>query len=294
MLASGLEACLKFFLRLFCAFVLIPGLVAALMWQLDRHGFFDVDRIELIVDDAPEQANYLKPLLARLDQSFEQFRGQSLWKVDLDRITTQMESESWVQSHSVSRRWPSSLSVRILPHEVKAVLLGKAQTYTPVIAGGRLLEPTDVKSLPDAILLEGEPFSSRLELRRKGVELISELPEKGVFSKHSISELRWTAKEGFIARLTRSGIEVKLGEGQIALKSARVSQVLEYLKNREMTPLWLDSNLSKKVLVRLKATEKSKTRFPDLPFAPPIPVHPIPMTPLSELVPESSPAIKVE
>ncbi len=286
---------MKLLSRILAVFIVIPALIAILMWQRDRHGFFNVKQIELVIDPTMDSTPYLKPLLSRIDQKFEKFRGQSMWNLNLEGLSKEMESETWIESHSISRRWPSGISVRIRPFEVKAILPGKSQKYFPVIAEGRLLEALDVKTLPDAIFLEGEDFSKRFELRRKAIELISELPTEGEFSKQSVSELKWNSKDGFTARLVRQGVEVKLGEGSIAIKAARIAQVLEYLKNRDMIPLWLDSNLSKKVLVRLKdSNNKSKSRFHDLPFAPPTPLQGTPMMPLSEVLMESSSSKKLE
>ena len=43
----------------------------------------------------------------------------------------------------------------------------------------------------------------------------------------------------------------KYGEDQFEIKSSRVSQVIDYLENRDLKARVIDANLSKKVLVRL-------------------------------------------
>jgi cell division protein FtsQ len=52
--------------------------------------------------------------------------------------------------------------------------------------------------------------------------------------------------------VAKSNIKIKLGEDQFAVKSARVSQVMDYLEKRDLKARVIDANLSKKVLVRLQ------------------------------------------
>jgi cell division protein FtsQ len=52
--------------------------------------------------------------------------------------------------------------------------------------------------------------------------------------------------------LIKTGVRVKMGEDQMALKAARVSQVVDYLETRQFDARVIDANLSKKVLVRLR------------------------------------------
>jgi cell division protein FtsQ len=101
-------------------------------------------------------------------------------------------------------------------------------------------------------LLDGEQFEKNIEMRKKAIRLMSEVPADGKFSKRNISELRYDPKEGFWATLIQSGIRVKIGEENIPLKSARVAQVIEYMETRQLEARVIDANLSKKVLVRLR------------------------------------------
>ncbi len=52
--------------------------------------------------------------------------------------------------------------------------------------------------------------------------------------------------------MIKTGIQVKMGEDQVSLKSARVAQVVDYLETRQFDARVIDANLSKKVLVRLR------------------------------------------
>ena len=64
--------------------------------------------------------------------------------------------------------------------------------------------------------------------------------------------MSYKEKEGFWLTLIRSGVEVRIGEELVPLKSARVSQVLDYLKSHQFEARVIDADLSQKVLVRLR------------------------------------------
>jgi cell division protein FtsQ len=115
-----------------------------------------------------------------------------------------------------------------------------------------MLESVSQKAAPDVALIQGDIFEKNLDVRQRAVKTIDEIPHTGKFSQKNISELRFDPKQGFWATLIGTGMRVKLGEEQISLKSARVSQVIEYMETRQLEARVIDANLSKKVLVRLR------------------------------------------
>ncbi|MBX2987504.1 MAG: FtsQ-type POTRA domain-containing protein [Bdellovibrionaceae bacterium] len=234
------------------ALIVLPGAVLGFLYHLDGHGFFDLDQIEIVLEDTPAQALHLKPLVAELDRSLELYRGASLWKLDMNLISKAIGGLNWVEVHSLSRNWPSGLVVKIKPQDVKALYLAKNNRFIPVIREGRLLDPVEPKLAPDVAILDGDAFQARADLRKRAIEVLNEIPDDGAFSRKTISEVRWHPKDGFLMKMVRTGLEVKIGDDQIALKANRVGQVLEYLQNRGMNAKSLDANLSKKVLVKLE------------------------------------------
>jgi cell division protein FtsQ len=242
---------MKLAIKLVLFFILTPIAIGGMLFQLDKHGFFDLERIDIILVDVDQKPLYLKPLIEKLDQSLEVYRGQSLWSLGVGDISRKVGGLSWVQEHSVSRSWPSRLNVKIRAHEVRALLLTENEQLHPVISGGEILGPVQSGAAPDVIILEGANFAQKNDLRQKALELLKELPKEGVFSTKTLSEIRWDQRQGFVARMTKTGLEINLGDDNFAIKSARLSQVINYLNNRGIQPKAIDANLSKKVLVRL-------------------------------------------
>lgn len=224
------------------------------MYWLNQNGFFNIEKVEVVLADtqAQSQVNFYQPLLTKLENQIDDFKGQSLWSVRLSRIVAILNSQEWIAVHSISRSWPGTLRITVQPHDVKLVYLGKNGKFLPIIEDGSFLDSVDSRQAPDVTLLDGEVFAQKKELRRKAVKVIQEIPAEGSFSKKTISEIRYDNKDGFSAMMMKTGIQVKIGEEQVALKSARIAQVVDYLQTHEFDARVIDANLSKKVLVRLR------------------------------------------
>lgn len=244
----------KLILKLFIAFVVLPSVIAGSMFWLNQKGFFNVSQVEIVLAEpqARTQSNFYAPLVEKLSARMAPFKGQSLWSLNLSQVVEILDSQSWIEIHSITRSWPSTLQVTLKPHDVKLVYLGKNGKFIPIIEDGTFLESVDSRQAPDVTLLDGEIFLRKKELRGKAVKLIKEIPAEGSFSKKTISEIRYDSKDGFSVTMMKTGIQVKIGEEQVALKSARVAQVVDYLQTREFEARVIDANLSKKVLVRLR------------------------------------------
>lgn len=241
-------------MKLFVGFVLMPSAIAGSMYWLNEKGFFNITEVEIVLDGSrvENQQNFYAPLVGKMEKQMELFRGQSLWSLKLSEVVAILNSQNWIAVHSISRSWPSTLLVRIQPCDVKLLYLGKNGKYIPIIEDGSFLDSVDSRQAPDVTLLDGDIFMQKKELRTKAVNVIKEIPAEGSFSKKTISEMRYDPKEGFSVMMMKTGIQVKIGEDQVALKSARVAQVVDYLKTRDIDARVIDANLSKKVLVRLR------------------------------------------
>lgn len=242
----------KALIRIFVLLILLPGAIASALWSLEQSGFFCIDSIEITLEEVPPQPQFLQPLLIDFDKQMESYRGQSLWRVDLFKISEQLSKLDWVEDVSFSRRWPSKLKVLLKPKEVYFVMLGKPGKLLPVMESGEILPAVDVKQAPDVPLLQSEIFQHDILTRKKAIDVIKEISNEGSFSRKNISEIHFDKRDGFWMTLVQNGVQVKMGEDRIALKSARVAQVLDYMEAKNFSARVIDANLSKKVLVRLR------------------------------------------
>lgn len=232
--------------------IIIPSAMAGAFYYLNLQGIFNIDSIEIVIENANDQTTYLKPLVKNLDQSLEENRGQSLWKIEMKKLSSEISNLPWVQEATISRRWPSKLRVSVLAKEIRLLLMTSNGTYSPIESNGAQLPAVELKQIPDVAILQGENFEKNPELRKKAVNILNEIPREGAFSHKTISEIHYDEKDGFWMTLIKDGIRVKMGRDQIAMKSVRVGQVLEYVDSRKMDARVIDANLSKKVLVKLR------------------------------------------
>lgn len=243
---------LKRVLMFTASLVLVVASLVSSVWGLNKRGFFNLSKIEIVLSKSFDQPRFLKSTLEDLDLQLAQLKGKSLWSLDLVQIEEELKKLSWISEHQVRRHWPDRLEVSVIPKEVKFLFVGKNGQLFPVLQDGVFLKAVSGENLPDVILLRGDEFVKNNDLLKRAIHLLAEIPEQGHFSKQTISELRYDAKEGFHANLLKSPVRIKLGEEELNLRAERISQVLEYLETHQLDARVIDANLTKKVLVRLR------------------------------------------
>jgi len=242
----------KIVFSFFVGFVFIPSMVFGVIYWLNRGGFFNLENVEVTIENANPAANFMRPLADHLKERLHQYQGQSLWDLDLKKISEEMSEQDWIESNYLSRRWPSTLHIQVHAKDVQLLYMSSTGQLIPIVKDGSFLRPVPSSRSPDVSVLAGDVFEKNIEMRKKAVKVISEIPAEGAFSQKSISELRYDSKEGFWATLIQTGMKVKMGEENISMKAERVSQVIEYMESRQLEARVIDANLSKKVLVRLR------------------------------------------
>ncbi len=244
--------------NLFLIFIIAPMLVGYSMYTLDQNGFFQIQKIDIVLKTHADQKSYAREYIQRLDTQFQKFNGQSLWSFSLQNISEVLRQQKWIKDFRISRSWPSSLEVQIEAFEISLLLTDSQKLNVglmrPVTVDGDILPEIDSRQAPSKALLKGDIFLKNLEKRKQAIDLLKSLPADGKMGVNSLSEINYNPKEGFWISMIQSDLKVKLGEDQFAMKSARVSQVMDYLEKKNLKARVIDANLSKKVLVRLQQT----------------------------------------
>jgi cell division protein FtsQ len=197
-------------------------------------------------------------LKERLDAVVQSVKGRRIWDVDLAGLRASLAHDEWVKDVLISRTFPNEIRVRVRAKVAALVLLSKHEEFIPVTADGQLLSPLPPGVLPDVPLLRGDVFggaggSSESRLRREhAVQFALALNDRGLLSYHNISEINWTANDGYVLTLIQPKVEVKLGDEHVDIRAMRVSQVLNYLAVNNLKGRVIDASFSKKVLVRLR------------------------------------------
>jgi len=243
-------------LNIFLVFIFAPSVVAYAIYSLDQNGYFLIQKIDLQIQAKTDQKNYIKAYAEKLDSQLAAFKGQSLWAFELKNVSEILKKQKWIKDFRIARSWPASLEIEIETQDV-ALLLADTQKLTqglmkPVTQDGELLPDIDTRQAPARAFLKGEVFVRDIEKRKKAIELLKSLPAEGKIGIDQLAEINYNSKDGYWVSLIHSDMKIKLGEDQFEVKTARVSQVLDYLEKRNLKARVIDANLSKKVLVRLQ------------------------------------------
>lgn len=248
---------MKIWLKIVFTFVIFPAACAAFGFYLNHMGFFNVEQVEIMIEDSgPATQAQSKPAfrksVQKLNEKLERLRGQSLWEIELQKISNELAAEKWIKSFHLTRRWPSTLQVTVQSQSLFFVYMNSQGKVWPVMESGDFLDPLNAGESPDLPIAVNSIFEKSFEVRKKAIENLKQIPSQGTFSRQTISEIHYSARDGFSFMLMQNGLQIKMGEDKIRAKSFRISKVLDYLENKKFQARVIDANLSQKVLVRLR------------------------------------------
>lgn len=243
-------------MKWFFLFLLVPAMIVLAIYSLDRNDIFLIQKVNLEIMTVESQKNFPKIYVDNLSTEFNTLKGQSLVRTSLGQISNILKKEKWIKEFRVSRDWPSELKITIQPHQLSYLLTTPKKmsegVFTPVTENGELLPDIDSRQAPALALLVGQDFKKDLVKRKKAIELLKSMPESGKLRASQLSEVSYDRRDGYWIQLIDSDVKIKFGENDFPMKSARVSQVLDYLEKKDLKARVIDANLSKKVLVRLQ------------------------------------------
>lgn len=243
---------MRYLWKFVLTFVLLPSAIGAVFYFLDRYGYFNLSEVHISVEQSGHSKLTLKKNVENLQADLSKFKNQSLWHLNLMDFSVRLQEEVWVESFNISRRWPSSLHIHVKAYPIYFVYMNNQGQIYPVMGNGEMLKPVGPAESPDVPITREAQFQKSVELRKRAIQLLKDIPLRGSFSRSQVSEIHYNSKIGFSFTLVRDGLVVKMGDEQIRTKSLRVSEVLDYLYAKKFQARVIDANLSQKVLVRLR------------------------------------------
>ena len=82
--------------RFFTVLVLLPAIIVGSFYSLHRHGFFNLKNIDIDIVDNNPQSVYLHPLTEQMRVLLLQNKGQSLFHIDIQSVSAQLQQLEWV------------------------------------------------------------------------------------------------------------------------------------------------------------------------------------------------------
>lgn len=247
--------------KLTAAFILFPIAIFFSVYSLEQQGFFKITKVEIKIEARASQKNFIAAKVKDLQIKLNSIKGISLWRAPLSQVSASLKDEKWIKRFQISRAWPSGIVLTVEPDLVAILVMSQegvqagaseATIIRPITESGQLLEKIKSNFSPNAIVTHDSIFLSNQKVRDGAIEVIRSLPEAGGMSAAHVSEIGFDKKEGYWIKILKSDTKINFGEQQFEIKSARISQVIEYLESRNLKARVIDANLSKKVLVRLQ------------------------------------------
>lgn len=202
--------------------------------------------------------NALHPLIqkevhSRIKSKLHSFRGVNIFAVPIARLQQHILSDVWVESVVIERKLPHQLQVYLKLKSVVLVYLDQRGQFLPVSDQGQLLNPVSPHVVPDVPLVRNFDIIKNPELLKQILALYHQLPETGILSQSTISEVDWSRSEGLIVEnSTPESGRIVLGIDNVSAKAVRVNTVLKYLESQNQKWRVIDASFRKKVLVRLR------------------------------------------
>ncbi len=187
------------------------------------------------------------------EQKFKTLYGQYVWNVDLEKVLSVIEKDLRVKEAKVTRVLPNTIAIHIQPHmPVANILSPNSQKLYPVARDGEIMPPLSAGEALDSPILHGEIFLENLELRKKAIGLLMLLPEEGLLSLKTASEMTYDKKRGFELSLSPTGLKVYLGFDEFAQRISQAKRVVDYLDSEKLSGRIIDARFGKKVVVKLR------------------------------------------
>jgi cell division protein FtsQ len=178
--------------------------------------------------------------------------GVSLWKLDMDEIARQLETDGWIDSVDIRRQLPHTLVIDVSERRPVAVLSSGRGMFKFVDKSNAVIGEVKPELIADYPILSGGNLIEKPDLRQKALELLNELPPDGTVSRGDISEVRFAEERGFQLVLSKTGMVIDLGKENIPLHLDRSRRVVQYLEQHRINATHIDSDYAKKVLVKVR------------------------------------------
>ncbi|MBX9767673.1 MAG: FtsQ-type POTRA domain-containing protein [Bdellovibrionales bacterium] len=223
---------------------------SVLAWSLYQSSYFQLISPEIFISqgDSPYFISASKPVLSELAK----IEGMRIWQIDVDQISSDIQKLPWVKEVYAQRTFPNKFRIEIDPRRIVLAFIDQKGNVTPFSEDGEILPPTKATEFPKVPLTRDLRILKDVEMRTQLTSVLSQLPEEGPLSLESIGEVALEKNGQISFTLLGSNSVVKMSNEDVPIKIQRVSKVISYLKAKNLSARVIDSDFTKKVLVRLR------------------------------------------
>jgi cell division protein FtsQ len=172
--------------------------------------------------------------------------NESLLALPGRKVYEKLKESPWIQAAAVRKEYPSKLLIRISETEPLALLDMKGKMFI-VDDKGRMLEELRDNSVPFLPVILSDPYTEK-EAFREAVDLAKAVRTMGMLHTSQRIEIIAHNRNEIAANL--DGMYVKIGAGEYEDKLARLLEIGEEIRKRNMPVAYLDLRFAKKVVVK--------------------------------------------
>jgi cell division protein FtsQ len=184
------------------------------------------------------------------DDELKQMAGlkgrQGMLVLSTRKVYEKLKESPWIQSVAVRKEYPSRLLIRIKETEPFALLDMKGKMFI-VDDKGRMLEELRENSVPFLPVILSDPYKEK-EAYREAVVLAKAIKTMGILHRSQRIEIIAHKPNEIAANL--DGVIVKIGAGEHEDKLARLLEIEQEIKNRNIPVGYIDLRFAKKVVVK--------------------------------------------
>lgn len=184
-------------------------------------------------------------------------RVQSIFDVDLEEIKFQLKKHPWIKNVLISRIFPDKISVQIVEHQIRGVvLLDHFYYYNHDHQIFMITDQSALKNYPVFTGLSRENYLSKFHLFQKNLQEMEQIvitSQKNI-PQHQINEIRRTKFKGYEVVLN-SQDRVVLGNKDFDQNLKRAGKIITLMKQKNQKIALILFNEFKnpdKVVVKLK------------------------------------------
>lgn len=173
-------------------------------------------------------------------------KGKNILTISNGGIYARMMESPWLRSVSVRKELPDVLHVLIKEAEPFALLDMKGHLFI-VDDRGRMLEELRDSRVPFLPIISADPFRKR-EAFSEAINLVRAVKMSGLLSQKDHIEIIAQKPEEIMMNI--DGTVVKVGVGEYEEKLARLLELEEEIKKRQIPVDYIDLRFANKVIVK--------------------------------------------
>jgi cell division protein FtsQ len=172
--------------------------------------------------------------------------GENLLTLSGPALARKMAESRWIESVSIRKELPNRIILKINEARPFALLDMKGRLFL-VDSRGTMLERLKESTVPFLPVISGNPFSEK-EAFSEAIRFAMAIKDTGISAQKDHVEIIAHKPEDLAANL--DGILVKIGTGDYEEKLARLIQVENEIRKRQIPVDYIDLRFANKVVVK--------------------------------------------